>query len=81
MSDEHRAPRQPWMRTKRRVLPARGRQRAALSIVVVVYRDTVWLSVEPSSASDVAIFEPPQVDDLIALLTWAAGEARRTPES
>lgn len=75
-----RSQRQHWMRTQRRVLPARGRQRVPLGIVIAAYRDAAWLSVEPSFASDVAILDPPQVDDLIALLRWAAQQARDCPE-
>lgn len=48
----------------------------ALTMVVSVYRNTVWVSVEPSSDSDAAILEPPRVDNLISILTWAATEAR-----
>ena len=69
----------PWMNTPRRELPARGRQGVTLTMVVAVYRNTVWVSVEPPSASDVAVLEPPQADDLISALTWAATEARRRP--
>lgn len=64
------------MNTPRRELPARGRQNVALSMVIAVYRNTVWVSVEPSFASDVAILDPAQVDDLIDTLTWAATTAR-----
>lgn len=67
---------QPGMNTPRRELPARGRQGVALTMVVSVYRNTVWVSVEPSSDSDAAILEPPQVDNLISILTWAATKAR-----
>jgi hypothetical protein len=71
----------PWINTQRRELPVRGRQGVGLTMVVTVYRSTVWVSVEPLSGSDVAILEPPLVDNLISTLTWAATEARRYPRS
>lgn len=71
----------PWKNNQQRELSARGRQGVALTMVVTVYRNTVWVSVEPLSDSDVVIFAPPQVDNLISALTWAATEARRCPRS
>lgn len=71
----------PGMNTGRRELPARGRGGAALTVVVSVYRNTVWVSPEPAFASDVVILAPAQVEGLITTLTWAATEARRYSSS
>ncbi|MGH3795840.1 MAG: hypothetical protein ACRDSP_13230 [Pseudonocardiaceae bacterium] len=79
MTDQNR--RRPWLNTPRRELAVRGRQGVALSMVIAVYRDTVWVSVEPSFNSDVAVLDPPQVDNLINTLTWAVTEARGYPGS
>lgn len=79
MTDEQHALREPWMR-RRRVLRARGRQRVPLAVVVVAYQGTVWLSIDPPFASDVAILDPPQADALIALLRWATEHARSSRE-
>lgn len=71
----------PWNNAQRRELQVRGRQGVPLTMVVTVYRNTVWMSVEPLPDSDVAILESPQADNLAGTLTWAAAEARRYSRS
>jgi hypothetical protein len=66
----------PWLGTVRRRLSVQGRQGVNVTIVVMVYRDTVWVSTssdEPFSGE--AVLELTQVGSLIDMLTWAAGEA------
>ena len=56
----------------RRKLLVRGRQGVHLFVVVTVYRDSVWLTIDPPFASDIAILDPPHIDQLIEILRWAA---------
>ena len=57
------------------MMRAKARCGETSTIVVAVYRQSVWLSVEPSSNSE-AILEPAHVDRLVNKLIQAAKEAR-----
>ncbi|MBV9140732.1 MAG: hypothetical protein JO115_07425 [Pseudonocardiales bacterium] len=46
-------------------------------MTVWVYRDTVWVTTFDAPFSAEAILELAQVESLVEMLTWAAGEARR----
>lgn len=56
-------------------MKVRARCGETVTVIVETYRQSVWLSVEPSVNGE-AILEPPNVDSLINTLTQAAGEAR-----
>lgn len=60
----------------RRKLQVRGREDVRLFLIVTVLCDRVFLRVDPPLESDIAILDPPQVDSLIGILTWAARTAR-----
>lgn len=67
----------PWLKTMQRRLLVKGRQGTKVTMTVMVYRDTVWVTTfdEPFSAE--SILELAHVDSMIEVLTWAAEEARR----
>lgn len=67
---------QSWLNAPRRKLPFCGRQGVEVTVVIVVRRNRVWVSIAPPCNSEIAILDPPQVDSLITTLTWAATEAR-----
>ncbi len=59
----------------RRTMTARARCGETVTVVVDVYRQSVWLSVVPMFNGE-AILDPAHVDDLVNTLTQAAQEAR-----
>lgn len=66
----------PWLGTMRRRLSVQGRRGVHVTVVVMVYRDTVWVSTSSDDPfSGEAVLELTRVDSLIDMLTWAAGEA------
>ncbi len=65
----------PWLDTFRKKLAVRGRQGMTVTVIVIVYRGTVWMSIDPPFALD-AILEPEHVASLIDLLTQAVKEAQ-----
>ncbi|MGH3795507.1 MAG: hypothetical protein ACRDSP_11515 [Pseudonocardiaceae bacterium] len=65
----------PWLNTTHRKLAAKPRQGVNVTVIVAVYRGTVWLSIDSSFLRE-AILEPAQADSLIELLTQAVTEAR-----
>jgi hypothetical protein len=54
-----------------------SRQGAKVTITIVVYRDTVWITAFDEAFCSAASLELAHVDSLIEMLTWAAEEARR----
>jgi len=46
-----------------------------VTVIVTVYRGTVWMSIDPPFASE-AILEPEHVTSLIYMLTQAVKEAQ-----
>jgi len=67
----------PWLKTIQRRIVVKGRQGAKVTMTVWVYRDTVWVTTFDAPFSAEAILELAQVESLVEMLTWAAGEARR----
>ena len=65
----------PWLDTFRKKLTVRGRQGMKVTVIVTVYRGTVWMSIDPPFASE-AILEPEHVTSLIYMLTQAVKEAQ-----
>jgi len=65
----------PWFDTFRKKLAVRGRQGMKVTVIVSVYRGTVWVSIDPPFSFD-AILEPEHVASLIDLLTQAVKEAQ-----
>ena len=59
----------------RRTMTARARCDETVTVIVEVYRQSVWLSVVPSFRS-AAILDPAHVDSLVVTLIQAAQEAR-----
>ena len=59
----------------RRTMTARARCGETVTVVVDVYRRSVWLSVVPMFNGE-AILDPAHVDTLIDTLTQAAQKAR-----
>jgi hypothetical protein len=66
----------PWLDTFRKKLVVRGRQGIKVTVVVTVYRGTVWVSIDPFFAFE-AILELEHVVSLIDLLGQAVKEAQR----
>ena len=65
----------PWLDTFREKLAVRGRQGMKVTVIVTVYRGTVWISIDPPFTSE-AILEPEHVANLIDMLTQAVKEAQ-----
>ena len=65
----------PWLDTFRKKLVVRGRQGMKVTVVVAVYRGTVWVSIDPFFAFE-AILEPEHVVSLIDMLMQAVKEAQ-----
>jgi len=65
----------PWLNTFRKKLAVRGCQGMKMTVIVAVYRGTVWVSVEPSFNME-AILDPEHVNNLVGTLTQAVREAR-----
>ena len=42
----------PWLDTFRKKLAVRGRQGMKVTVIVTVYRGTVWVSIDPPFAPD-----------------------------
>ncbi len=59
----------------RRTMTVKARCGETATVIVNVYRRTVWLSVEPSYNSE-AILDPAHVDVLVNTLIQAVQEAR-----
>ncbi len=59
----------------RRAMAVTARGGEPATVVVTVYRNSVWLSVEPLFNSE-AILKPSDVDSLVHELTLAVQEAR-----
>jgi len=59
----------------RRMMTVKARCGETATVIVHVYRRTVWLSVEPFYNFE-AILDPEHVDNLINTLNQAAKEAR-----
>ena len=57
------------------MMTARARCGETVTVIVDVYRRSVWLSVVPMFNGE-AILDPAHVDDLVSTLTQAAQEAR-----
>lgn len=64
----------PW--GTRQTLHVKGRQGAAVTIVVEVYRRKVWLTVIDVPFVAEGILEPGQAENVAELLVRAASEAR-----
>lgn len=56
-------------------IKVRARCQESVTVIVEVYRRSVWLSVVPSFNNE-AILDPAHVDNLVATLIQAAREAR-----
>jgi hypothetical protein len=54
-----------------------GRQGAKVTMTVMVYRDTVWVTTFDEPFFSEAILEVVHVESLVGMLTWAGEEARR----
>ncbi len=59
----------------RRTMTARARCGETVTVVVDVYRQSVWLSVVPMFNGE-AILDPAHIDNLVNTLIQAAQEAR-----
>ena len=64
-----------WGTRLRQMMTVRARCGEAATVIVKMYRQTVWLSVEPFYNSE-AILDPIHVDSLVDTLTQAAPKAR-----
>jgi hypothetical protein len=67
----------PWLKTIQRRLSVKGWQGAKVTMTVMVYRDTVWITTFDEPFSTEAILELAHVDILVEMLTWAVEEARK----
>lgn len=63
----------------RRKIEVKGSGGVSATMVVTVYRETVWVSIQPLFTWE-AIMEPEKVDDLIAVLGQAKEDAQRNAQ-
>jgi hypothetical protein len=66
----------PWLDTFRKKLAVRGRQGMKVTVIVTVYRGTVWVSIDPLFAFE-AILEPEHVASLIDMCLRRLSRKRR----
>lgn len=65
-----------WRTLIQRKLVVEGRRDTKVTMTVMVYRDTVWVTTFDEPFFSEAILELAHVESLVGMLTWAGDQAR-----